>query len=197
MRKIFQIYDIIDKTGSIKFGGFTLLSGEKSPLYFDLKRIISYPREFDIITDILSKKVKEMNPDKIAGASTAGIPFATAISLKTNIPMIYVRRQPKAYGTRSQIEGVIRKNENILLIDDVATDGDSELDFVRGIKNAGAKIKTLLVLIDHEQGAKEKLRRENINLICLITARDIINQLYRIKRIDGDTFDEVINYLRH
>lgn len=196
VRVIFQVHDIMQRTGSIKFGGFTLTSGEKSPIYFDLNRMISFPREFDIITDILARKVKETNPDKIAGASTSGIPFATAISLKTNIPMICVKRKPDIYGTRSQIIGEIIRGEKILLIDDVITDGVDKLDYIKGIQNVGGIVEHVIVLVDHEKGGKEKLQGEKVNLLSLITAKEILYQLYRVKRIDGDTFDEVIDFLR-
>ena len=82
----------------VKFGEFTLTSGMKTPIYVDLRVLPSYPEQMEIVTKELAKLVKKLKPDVVAGAETAGIPLSTAISLKTKIPMIYVRKRPKNYG---------------------------------------------------------------------------------------------------
>jgi len=98
----------------MKFGLFSLASGRKSPVYVDVRVLPSFPKSFSLAIDELAKKVKELKVDVVAGAETAGIPLATAISLKTKLPMIYVRKRPKSYGTMEMIEGVLKKDAKVI-----------------------------------------------------------------------------------
>jgi len=122
----------------MKFGLFSLASGRKSPVYVDVRVLPSSPGPFAIAIEELSKKVKELKVDAVAGAETAGIPIAAAIGLKAKIPMLYVRKRPKSYGTQSFIEGILEKGQKVVLIDDMITDGKSKLRFIDGIKEEGA-----------------------------------------------------------
>ena len=124
----------------VKFGEFTLASGAKSPIYVDLRIVPSFPEPFQLIADELAKAVKTLDINVVAGAETAGIPYAAAIALKANLPMVYVRKQPKGYGTMSMIEGVLNKDDRVVLVDDLATGGYSKLMFVEGIQKTGAEV---------------------------------------------------------
>ena len=116
----------------VKFGEFTLVSGMKTPVYFDLRILPSYPNSMKIVAEELSKLVKKLKADIVAGAETAGIPLSTAVSLKTKIPMIYARKMPKSYGTGEMIEGVLQKDAKVVLIDDMTTNGFSKIKFIDG-----------------------------------------------------------------
>src|SRR3989338_3650984 len=106
----------------VKFGDFTLASGITSPIYVNLRVVPSYPESFAAVIEELSKVVKKIKPDVVAGAETAGIPFAAAISLKTKIPMIYVRKRPKGYGMNQLIEGELEKGKKVVLVDDMRSE---------------------------------------------------------------------------
>ncbi|MCH8004340.1 MAG: orotate phosphoribosyltransferase [Nanoarchaeota archaeon] len=179
----------------VKFGEFTLVSGMKTPIYIDLRVLPSYPESMLTVTEELVKVIKKLKPDVIAGAETAGIPLATAISLKTKIPMIYVRKRPKSYGTQEMIEGILEKNAKVVLIDDMATNAYSKIKFVDGIKHASGIVEDVVIVLDREQGGVEALGKENVKLHSLITLKELLNYMKDNNLIDDNKYNEVLTYL--
>ena len=180
----------------VRFGKFTLASGIESPIYINLRVLPSYPESMKIVSDELSKLVKKMKPDVVAGAETAGIPLSTAISLKTGIPMIYVRKRPKTYGTMDLVEGVLEKGKKVVLVDDMATNAYSKLKFVEGIKHAGGIIEDVVIVLDREQGGAEALGKENIKLHSLITLKELLGYMKDNNMIDDGKLNEILLYLK-
>ena len=181
----------------MKFGLFSLASGRKSPVYVDIRVLPSSPSAFATAIDALAKKVKELKVEVVAGAETAGIPLAAAIALKAKLPMIYVRKRPKSYGTRSFIEGVLEKDQKVVLIDDMITDGKSKTRFIEGIKQEGAVCEDVLVILDREQGGTDNLSAEGIKLHSLITLKELLEHMKNNKLLDEDNYNITMNYLNN
>jgi len=151
---------------------FKLTSGKKSPIYCDCRRLISFPKEMKTITNLAVKKIKSLNNLKkisnIAGGESAGIPFATLIASKLNLPMTYIRKEKKKFGKNSQIEGVIKPKENVILVEDLMTDGGSKLRFFQALENAKCDIKALFVIFNYGIIEKNfKFKKKKISLISL------------------------------
>jgi|TARA_B100001971_G_C18101204_1_gene488941 uridine monophosphate synthetase len=179
----------------VKLGSFQLASGRESPVYIDLRILPSYPKAFKAVTDEFSALIKELKMDIVAGVETAGIPISTAISIKTKIPMIYVRRRPKGYGTNSMIEGIIDKGQKVVLIDDLITNGGSKLRFIDGVKQADAKVNDVAVILDRGQGGKEMLDGEGIKLHSLITLKELLGYMREHSLISKEEYTKVLEYL--
>jgi len=187
------------RMGAIKFGDFTLVSGKKSPYYVDLRLAPSYPEFLDRIGDLYVEVVKNeiqtnWRVDRIAGVPTAGLPVATVVSQKMRIPLIYVRKEQKAHGLGKSIEGVVNPTDNVLLVDDLVTTGQStigEADILREKGNVGH----VVVLVDREQGGPENLQRAGLQLHPLVKITDVFAYLKELGAIPTKTYEDVMEYV--
>lgn len=191
-----QIIDRLIDIGAVKFGEFTLKSGIISPIYIDLRIIVSVPDLLKNIASVLIEMTKSLNFQKIAGIPYTGIPIATAVSLAEGIPMIYNRKEKKAYGTAKQIEGLWKPGERVLIIDDLITNGDSKLETFSLFKKAGLIVHDAVVLIDREQGGSQRLRQEGFQLHSLISVFEILDRLRSLKQIDEKRYNEFYEFLK-
>ena len=176
---------------------FTLTSGKKSPVYVDCRRIISFPKERQKLMKMALQVLENTIPfDVIAGGETAGIPFAAWISELMSLPMIYVRKKPKGFGQNKRIEGLVKLNQNILLVEDLATDGGSKMSFVNAIREAGGNCTTCFVIFHYGIFKKslEQLKAQNVSLIELATWKDILNILEE-RKVPQYEIDSVKNFL--
>ena len=132
---------------------FKLTSGKSSPVYVDIRKVISYPRVRDTLMGFCVSKILSdigfEQLDGIAGGETAGIPFAAFIADRLGLPMQYVRKQPKGFGAMAQIEGTFKEGDRILLVEDLATDGGSKIRFIDALRHAGAAVKDTIVIFQY------------------------------------------------
>ena len=181
---------------------FTLTSGRKSPVYVDCRRIISFTKErkrlMEMAVDILQSSENETKFDAIAGGETAGIPFAAWIAELMDLPMIYIRKKPKGFGKNKQIEGLIKPNQNILLVEDLATDGNSKISFVNALRDAGTICNVCFVIFHYGifQKSINLLLNQNIKLIELATWKDILIIL-KERGMNASDYKKVENFLKN
>jgi uridine monophosphate synthetase len=186
------LYDYLFEYNCVKFGQFTLKNGTVSPIYFDFRPLISYPSLLEHIGRVMASKIQEIGCDRIAGVIQSGIPIAVSTSLYSKIPMIYMRKEYKNYGTKQLIEGEYKKGDRILIIDDVVTDGGSKVEAIEHFRFEGLVVEDVLVILDREQGAKKMLKGEyNCKLQSLIDVKDMISYLFKTKDIDNDIKQKV------
>jgi uridine monophosphate synthetase len=170
-----SLADELLSAGCIKFGEFTLKSGLKSPIYIDLRQIITYPKLLEKIGQAYLPILKELKFDRIAGLPYAAIPIATAISLAGNYPMIYPRKEAKSYGTKAEIEGEYHAGETAVIIDDLATTGGSKFEAIEKLTGAGLVVKDVVVLVDRQSGAKESLAQAGYSMHAVLTITQMLN----------------------
>ncbi len=180
---------------AVKFGNFTLKSGIQSPIYLDLRVIISYPAILKKISNALCTFMTPLSCDLICGVPYTALPIATAVSLERNIPMVMRRKEAKDYGTKKLIEGHFEKGQTCLIIEDVVTSGASILETVEPLKAEGLEIEDAVVVLNREQGGKERLKENGIELHSLISIFDLLKVLFYDKKISEATFREVNEFL--
>jgi len=157
--------DLLD-AGCIKFGEFTLKSGATSPIYIDLRELVSHPELLSRVGRAYLPILQTLDFDRLAGLPYAAIPIVTTISLQGGFPFIYPRKESKGYGTNAEIEGLYSSGETVVLIDDLATTGGSKFEAIDKLTGAGLKVRDIVVLIDRESGAKQALAQEGFNMIA-------------------------------
>ncbi len=161
--------------GCIKFGEFTLKSGLKSPIYIDLRQIITYPKLLAQIGQAYLPLIRNLQFDRLAGLPYAAIPIATAVSLAGDYPMIYPRKEVKTYGTKAEIEGEFHAGETALVIDDLATTGGSKFEAIEKLTGAGLIVRDVVVLVDRQSGAREALAQAGVQLHAVLTISDMLD----------------------
>src|SRR5574342_885194 len=172
--RLSSIADELLSAGCIKFGEFTLKSGLQSPIYIDLRQIISYPKLLAEIAQAYLPLISNLQFARIAGLPYAAIPIATAISLAGNYPMIYPRKEAKSYGTKAEIEGEYRAGETAVIIDDLATTGGSKFEAIEKLTAAGLIVKDVVVLVDRQSGAKESLEQAGYSMHAVLTIGQLL-----------------------
>jgi orotate phosphoribosyltransferase len=194
-----QVGILLIKNNAVKFGDYILTSGKKSPYYIDLRQTISSPITMDWIANSLTRIVVNeigiTRIDKILGVPTAGVPFATVISQKLGIPLIYYRQARKEHGVRKKVEGILDRNDRVLIVDDLITTGDSVIEAAEVVRDQGGVVNEMVVLLDREQGGEENLRKSRIEPHLLFKISDAMNWLHSVHLISEDIFRTLISYL--
>ena len=153
-------------------GHFLLRSGKRSNEYFDKYRFESNPLLLDSISDELLKLIPK-GIDYLAALEMGGIPIATALSLKSGIPVVFVRKAAKEYGTCKLAEGGEIEGKKLLIIEDVITSGGQVIISAHELRELGAEINFALCVIDRESGGKDALAEANIELHSLFTMSEL------------------------
>ena len=194
-----QVGVLLIKNDAIKFGDYILTSGKKSPYYIDLRLTISSPITMDWIANALTRIiVNEIGKDKIdsvLGVPTAGVPFATVVSQKLGLPLIYYRQARKEHGVRKKIEGILGRNDRVLVVDDLITTGESVIEAAEVVRDQGGVVNEFVVLLDREQGGKERLRSFRIEPHILFNISDAMAWLNKVGLIEDKVYETVQKYI--
>jgi uridine monophosphate synthetase len=190
-----SLADGLLEAGCVKFGEFTLKSGLKSPIYIDLRRLITYPRLLAQVADAYLPVLEKLEFNRLAGLPYAAIPIVTAISLQAGYPVIYPRKEIKAYGTKAEIEGEYQAGETAVVIDDLTTTGGSKFEGIEKLTGAGLKIKDVVVLIDRQSGAKEALAEAGFHLHAVLTITELLDYWEKTGKVEAGKINMTREFL--
>ena len=192
-----SLADGLLSAGCIKFGNFTLKSGLQSPIYIDLRQIITYPKLLEKVGSAYLPLLKDLTFDRIAGLPYAAIPIATAVSLQGSYPMIYPRKEVKTYGTKAEIEGEYHAGETIVVIDDLATTGESKFEAIEKLTSVGLVVKDVVVVVDRQSGAKESLAQAGYSMHAVLTISQLLDYWEENGKVEKDKIEETRLFLHN
>ena len=178
--------DRLLNAGCVRFGQFTLKSGLISPIYLDLRQLISDPSLLAAAGSAYVELLRGLKFDRLAALPYAALPIATAISLAGGWPMIYPRKEAKAYGTGAEIEGGFVAGERAVVIDDLATTGGSKFEAIEKLAAAGLKIVDVVVLVDRQSGAAEALAAAGYRLHAVMTLTQMLDHWTLTGRVPAE-----------
>ncbi|AGT07816.1 orotate phosphoribosyltransferase [Paracoccus aminophilus] len=190
--------------GAVHFNAaepFTYASGLKGPTYIDCRKLLSFPRIRATLMDFMAGTVLRDAGfeffENVAGGETAGIPFAALVAERLALPMTYVRKKPKGYGRNARIEGVMTEGQEVLLVEDLTTDGGSKLSFVDAIRETGANCGHTAVIFYYDifKDTPARLAEHGVQLHYLCTWWDVLAEARAQGKFDAATLDEVEAFL--
>ena len=153
---------------SYKEGNFTLSSGKRSNYIFDKYAFETRPKVLEEITEKMVKMVTN-ETSKIAGMELGGVPLATALSLKTGLPFVIVRKGSKGYGIDRAIEGDLNDEDKVVIVEDISTTGTQALLAAKIIESTGASVLKIICVVDREEGARKRIEDRGYNFEPLFT----------------------------
>lgn len=196
---------ILLDTKSVLFNAeepFTLTSGLVSPVYVDCRRLISFPEERNILMDFGAALIREKCGaiDYLAGGETAGIPYAAFMAERLNLPMLYVRKEPKGFGRMAQIEGCMDEpGKKVILVEDLQTDGGSKRAFINALRNAGAIVEHSFVIFHYGifPASEKNMEEAGVKLHALTTWWDVLAAAQEGNYFDTETLEAVEAFLHN
>ncbi len=190
-----RLVDDLYAIQAVKFGEFRLKSGALSPVYIDLRVLISYPAALQAVAARLLAILQGLRFDRVAGIPYAGLPIATAVSLAGSLPMVYARREGKGHGIQRIIEGVFSPGEVVALIDDVISDGASKFESAEPLLDAGLVVKDFVVLLDREMGGAARLAEKGFRLHSALRVSDVLAHLREAGRLSAEGYARCLEFL--
>ncbi|KXB03821.1 hypothetical protein AKJ47_01620 [candidate division MSBL1 archaeon SCGC-AAA261G05] len=188
----------LHEVGGIQFGEFTLTSGESSPYYIDMRVVPSHPDLFDKFCELCAGMIqrKISRPiDKLAGVPTSGLPFSALVSHKLQLPMIFVRKGRKPHGRKKAVEGVLKKGDRVVAIDDVTTTGGSLKNAIEKIRMMGGIVEHVAVFVDREEGAREYLEKNSVQLHPCLKISELAKHLHESSALSKEGYSQIVAHL--
>jgi orotate phosphoribosyltransferase/uridine monophosphate synthetase len=193
--------------GAVQFGDYTIgRTTQHSPVYVNLRLLISNPRALARAARVMHEEVQALQAmlqphvqpfERVCGIPFGGLHLATAYSLRSQVPMVYVHPAKERNGNRVWVEGRYERGEVVLLIDDLVTSGGGIIETANFVRvNAGLEVRDALVLLDRQEGAKEQLRERGYNLISILGLETMLNYLMASELIGEQDYRRSVEYIQ-
>jgi len=171
-----KLIDALRAADAVKFGEFELSHGGTSDYYVDKYRFETTPDCLELIAEAFAERLAELGESdtKLAGVALGAVPLVAVTAVETGTPYVIVRKQRKDYGTANLVEGELAEGEEVVVLEDIATTGQSAADAVEALREAGAVVDRVLVVVDRQEGAEELLADYDVELESIVTAEELL-----------------------
>jgi orotate phosphoribosyltransferase len=167
-----SLVGLLREADAVRFGEFELSHGGTSDYYVDKYVFETDPTCLSAIADAFAGRLDD---ETLAGVALGAVPLAATTSVAADRPYVIVRKEAKSYGTGNRIEGDLEAGESVVVLEDIATTGQSALDAVQALREAGAAVERVLVVVDREEGARDLLADHDTDLEALVTASELLD----------------------
>ncbi len=168
-----ELIEALREADAVRYGEFELSHGGTSDYYIDKYRFETDPRCLSLIAEAFAERIGD---ETLAGVALGAVPLVAVTSVETGRPYVIARKRKKEYGTGNLIEGELAEDERVVVLEDIATTGQSSADAVSALREAGATVERVLVVVDREEGASETLADAGVELEALLTAGDLLDR---------------------
>ncbi|ELT91051.1 hypothetical protein CAPTEDRAFT_174437 [Capitella teleta] len=191
---VLKLFDV----KGLKFGRFVMRTGEVTPIYIDMRVIWTYPELVvsvcEHIWDLFERK--NISCDLLCGLPYQGIPIASYLSTKYNVPMLLKRKRPKDYGTKQFFEGHYRADQKVVIVDDVLMTGGTIVEDIPVFRDEGLSVEASVIFFDRQQGGMERIKHiHGVDTHCVLSLSDALQFLLEAGKISQETVDATHQYL--
>lgn len=180
---------------------FTWTSGIKSPIYCDNRTLYGHAEARDFVVDALVKRVQSLHisPDAIAGTATAAIGWGALVADRMDLPFCYVRSKPKEHGTKKRIEGYLRPNSDVVVIEDLISTGGSSISTVGALREEGeCRVADVVAIFSYEMDTSREVANEaSVQLHPLTSIATLLDTAVDQDRITEEESREVVRFLKN
>jgi orotate phosphoribosyltransferase len=165
----------LQKSGAVAFGEFTLASGKKSDYYVNIKKAYTDPGALKRITACFRSMAEEAGntPTALAGMELGAVPLMVALALELDVPFVIVRKDAKGYGMKERLIGDLPEGARVLMVEDVTTTAGSVVKAAEILREAGAVVEDVLIVVDRQEGSAETLEGAGLRALPILTADSI------------------------
>ncbi|MCX6013230.1 MAG: hypothetical protein NTV30_07465 [Chloroflexi bacterium] len=191
------------ETQAVKFGAFRLKIHDTqpdaplSPIYIDLRLMRSFPEVMAQAIEVYRELISNLKYDLIADLPTSATPTVAILTYLNKVPMISPRKDEKSHGLGRKIDGVFKKGQTVLLVDDLITHAESKFEGIKVLEEHGLIVKDIVVLIDREQGGAEQLKRAGYYCNSAMKIIDLLKYYVEQKRLTAQECNRIIEYIRN
>lgn len=175
---------------------FTWASGLSSPIYCDNRKILSYPKiRKEVINGLVTLSYQFKDIEAIAGVATAGIPWGALLSDTLELPFIYIRAKAKDHGLKNRIEGELKPNSKVLVIEDLVSTGGSSLEAISSIEEEGHTVLGLLSIFHYDfELSRQRFAEKNLKFISLTDFPRLLERALQAKYIEQTTYEKLSSW---
>lgn len=174
-------------------------SGILSPVYTDCRLLLAYPKLRRKIRDLYLQAIKDsgVKVEVLAATATAGIPHAAWIADKLDLPMVYIRGKNKDHGKENLVEGLIKKGQEAIVIEDLISTGESSINSALAVRKSGGKVTNVFSIITYGMDlAKKNFQKNKLKFVSMTTFSDVVTQAQKLGKIDNKEKEAILEWAK-